>query len=228
MRKAAAIYCCRNQLEGALAVHVLSMLVLALALSLDSFNVGTTYGLRNMNIPLSSITIIAACSGVMIMLSMSIGEMLENVVSQDGLNGIGGAILIVIGGWALLQSFRPHANQTRERHPYIVNLKIKKLGIVIRIIREPMTADMDQSGSISGIEAFLLGLALSFDAFGAGIGAALVGYPPVWTALIVSCMSALFLWLGKTFGFTFSRVKWIQKASFIPGVLLILLGVWRM
>ncbi|MDI5788515.1 hypothetical protein PO124_09275 [Bacillus licheniformis] len=54
---------------------------------------------------------------------------------------------------------------------------MKSLGIVIHILRKPTSADIDKSGIITGIEAFLLGFALSIDAFGAGIGAAALGFP---------------------------------------------------
>ena len=42
-----------------------------------------------------------------------------------------------------------------------------------------MSADIDKSGVINGIEAVLLGFALSIDAFGAGIGAAILGFSPI-------------------------------------------------
>ena len=39
-------------------------ILLALAVSLDSFSVGFTYGLRKMRIPFKSIMIIACCSAL--------------------------------------------------------------------------------------------------------------------------------------------------------------------
>lgn len=66
-------------------------------------------------------------------------------------------------------------------------------------------ADMDNSGSISSAEAFLLGTALSLDAFGAGIGAAMMGFPPVPTAFLIALMSALFLRLGMWIGFSCAK-----------------------
>lgn len=207
-------------------MHLFSLLVLAFAVSLDSFSVGTTYGLRKMNIPFLSIVIISGCSAFALLLSMSIGEAIE-FISQKEVSQIGGWILIVIGLWALFQFFRPD-REKRDAPRYLVNLKLKKLGIVIQIFRKPVAADIDQSGTISGTEAILLGMALSFDAFGAGIGVAFMGYSPILTAFTVACMSALFLWAGKSFGHCFSEVKWIKNASFIPGVILILLGIWKM
>lgn len=51
-------------------IQAASMFVLAFALSLDSFGVGMTYGLRRVRIPIFSIVIISICSGMFIWLSM--------------------------------------------------------------------------------------------------------------------------------------------------------------
>lgn len=206
-------------------MYLFSLFILAFAISLDGFSVGTIYGLRKMRIPLPSILIISACSFLMIILSMTIGGMIEPIISPNAASSIGGWILVFIGLGALFQYFRGLRN--RQKTNRLVNIEVKRFGLVIKIFREPASADLDQSGIISGAEAFLLGLALSFDAFGAGIGAAFLGYSTIFTAFLVAFMSALFLWAGKTVGYLFSEVKWIKKASFIPGILLILIGLWK-
>ncbi len=66
-----------------------------------------------------------------------------------------------------------------------------------------MSADFDQSGTITGIEALMLGFALSLDSFGAGIGAAMLGFSPIYLAITVAIMSSLFVLLGIKSG-TFS------------------------
>lgn len=206
--------------------HVFSMLVLAFALSLDSFNVGITYGLRKIKIPLLSILVIAFCSGLTLLLSMAFGTALEQFISSGDAQKIGGWILIFIGAWALFQ-FLCQRMKSRHQDSVLFKVKIKNLGIVIQIFREPVAADIDRSGVISGVEAFLLGLALSLDAFGAGIGAVFVGYPLFFMAAMVACMSGLFLSAGRIFGYLFSEAKWIKRVSFLPGLLLILLGIWK-
>jgi putative sporulation protein YtaF len=94
-------------------------------------------------------------------------------------------------------------------------------------LKKPIAADLDNSGSINGIEAFILGIALSLDAFGAGFGAALLGYSPYALAIAVALMSSLFLSAGIQFGKVFSRLSWMKMFSFVPGVLLIILGIFR-
>ncbi|WP_100373729.1 sporulation membrane protein YtaF [Bacillus sp. FJAT-45037] len=210
-------------------VEILSLLALALAVSLDSFGVGLTYGLRKMKLPFKSLLFIACCSATSILVAMAFGTMIERTLPGDVAGSIGGIILILIGAWALYQVYRPaKATEKTKEDEIILNFEIKLFGVVIRILRKPMVADIDNSGTITGREAILLGIALSLDAFGAGIGAALIGFPPIPMAVSVALMSALFVTLGMKSGFRFSESKVIKKFSFIPGFLLIVLGIFSL
>src|SRR5690606_18772999 len=150
--------------------------------SLDSFGVGVTYGMRKITIPIRSIAIIALCSGLVILLAMSIGQGLSMLFSPYLAESLGGFILIGIGLWALTNVYRSKEGQPlpsdtsqkvdkqKKEIRYIWSMEIKKMGIVIQILRKPMMADFDKSGVISPVEAIVLGIALALDAFGAGIG----------------------------------------------------------
>ncbi|MGG0720245.1 sporulation membrane protein YtaF [Robertmurraya massiliosenegalensis] len=206
-----------------------SLILLAFAVSLDSFSVGFTYGLRKMRIPFKSIIIIACCSAITLVGAMAVGKMVEAFLSPDMAEKIGGIVLVLLGGWILYQFFR--SEKSKEALPHekmIVNFEIKSLGIVINILKKPMSADFDKSGTITGIEAFMLGFALSLDAFGAGIGAAMLGYSPVALAIAVAVMSSLFVTIGMKIGVVLSKNSVLQKFSFIPGILLIFIGIWKM
>ncbi|WP_079510008.1 sporulation membrane protein YtaF [Mesobacillus jeotgali] len=208
--------------------QIISLLLLAFAVSLDSFSVGLTYGLRRMIIPVKSIAVIAACSAVVLMAAMMIGHFLESFFSPEWAETLGGAVLIVLGGWVLFQFFRDDQTELLSHEKIILNFEIKSLGIVINILKKPMSADFDRSGTINGIEAVMLGLALSLDAFGAGIGAALLGFSPGYLALTVACMSSLFVYAGMKMGSYFSESGWLQKFSFVPGILLIIIGLFKL
>lgn len=220
-------------------IQFASLLVLAFAVSLDSFGVGITYGMRKVMIPIRSILIIAFCSGFMIIIAMGIGQGINYFLSPRFAEMLGGGILISIGAWALYNIARTKESlqPVKKREEIIVKdkdqkrvwtLEIKKVGIVIQILRTPMVADIDRSGTISGIEAFVLGVALALDAFGAGIGAALIGYSPWYTAILIATMSSFFVFLGMKFGSIFSHASWMAKVSYLPGIILISFGVIKM
>lgn len=46
---------------------------------------------------------------------------------------------------------------------------------IIHVLRSPTVADIDQSGTISAIEAFFLGVALSLDSLIVKLGASTIG-----------------------------------------------------
>lgn len=226
---------------------VASLILLSFAVSLDGFGVGITYGVRKIKIPLSSILIIAACSGLIILLSMMLGVALTSWMSPHGASVLGAVILIGIGLAALLQFVRggereDDAKRTASNESNgliqgtivstppapVLKMELKVFGIIIQILRTPSAADLDRSGTISAGEAFFLGTALSLDAFGAGIGAALVGFPPLITAILIAAASGLFLWSGTRVGFWASGWRWVRQLSMLPGIILIAMGIFKL
>lgn len=221
---------------------VASMVLLSFAVSLDGFGVGLTYGVRKIRIPVSSILIISACSGLIILLSMMVGVALTSWMSPHGASTVGAVILIGIGAWALVQFLRsgepaesaegqtisPAVPERESSHKPVLTLELRVFGIMIQILRTPSAADVDRSGIISAGEAFLLGTALSLDAFGAGIGAALVGFPPVPTAMLIAASSGFFLWMGTRVGFWAAGWRWVRRLSMLPGIILITMGIFKL
>ncbi|TMU85788.1 sporulation membrane protein YtaF [Bacillus sp. BHET2] len=207
--------------------ETISLLLLAFAVSLDSFSTGLTYGLRKVKIHAKSISIISICSASSLLLAMLLGQTLGSIITPAWAGRIGGMILVVIGAAVLYQFFRPEKEAALSHEKTLINFEIKSIGLVIQILRKPLTADFDKSGTITGIEAFMLGIALSLDAFGAGIGAALLHFSPLLLTLAIFVMSFTFLFSGLKMGEFFSHLRWIHRVSFLPGVLLILIGILR-
>ncbi|WP_206099012.1 sporulation membrane protein YtaF [Paenibacillus nanensis] len=226
--------------------HLVSLIVLAFAVSLDGLGVGVTYGLRRIRIPFLSVFIIACCSGFIIWLSMQAGGWLGGFISETAAKLIGASILIVIGCWALIQLTRSKNDDSDsdrdggnpqsavpagdgELEPaQVLKLELKRLGLVIQILRTPQAADVDRSGIISASEAVMLGVALSLDAFGAGLGAALLGLPALLTAVVIAASSAIFLVTGTQLGLRFAARRGMHALSYLPGILLIMMGIMKL
>ncbi|MEW9502483.1 sporulation membrane protein YtaF [Jeotgalibacillus marinus] len=205
----------------------LLVLLLAFALTLDSFCAGLTYGLRKMGMPFKSIFIISILSASSVLIAMVVGQSIASFLSPTVAERIGGIILVGLGGFILYQFFRPEKEEVPYDEKVLLNLEIKSLGFVINILKRPLEADFDRSGKVTGIEAIMLGIALSLDGLGAGIGAALLGYSPLLLSASVLVLCFVFLYGGLKIGNVFSHLKWMQRLSFLPGILLILLGVLR-
>lgn len=93
---------------------VISLLILAFAVSLDGFGVGVMYGLRKIRIPFLSIGIISLWSGIIIYSSMQIGVLMSSFMSPDFAKRIGALILIGIGIWALSQQRQQKSHEPQE------------------------------------------------------------------------------------------------------------------
>jgi putative sporulation protein YtaF len=176
---------------------------------------------------------------------MQIGVWMSSFLTESSAKRIGAVILIGIGIWALVQMLKKHPDQEDVdaaeapaaviaskdvllKARQIVNIELKRFGLVIQILRTPSKADVDKSGNISASEATLLGLALSLDAFGAGIGAALIGFKPLITSTVIAVSSGTFIALGMKVGFQYAGMEWMKRLSFVPGCILILMGIMKL
>jgi putative sporulation protein YtaF len=212
--------------------QVLWIIWLALAVSIDSFGVGVTYGIRKIRIPFLSILVIGICSGLIIYVMMRLGNWIALWFTPETAQLMGAILLICLGIWALFQPYSlPKEKRKKERKivpPEGWTFQLKTLGLMIQILRTPDVADLDESGVISMKEAFILGGALSLDALGAGLGAAFLTLPADLVALAIALMSILFLRLGMWMGFRLFRRRESAWISTLPGILLIFIGLLRL
>ena len=218
-------------------LHYMSLFVLAFAVSLDGFGVGLTYGLRKIRFPWWSLLVVTFCSALTILLAMQLGTLLSGYVSTQLAKDVGAVILIGVGSFAIYNMVTQKEKEPVEEQAApstgtdiypeqtVLHLELKKIGLVIQILKTPSSADVDRSGDISSKEAILLGFALSMDGFGAGIGASLVGFHSIQTALTIALMNLLFIYTGMRVGTRYADLKLFHKLAFLPGMMLILIGI---
>ncbi|MBN2909024.1 sporulation membrane protein YtaF [Polycladomyces sp. WAk] len=207
------------------------MWLLACAVSFDGFVAGLTYGMRRVKIPVVSVGVIAGFSGGLMFLSLHAGHWIAHGFSPFWSRLSGALILIGIGVWTLFNKGQREEEpvlRQAETGKTVLSFEIRMLGLVVQILKTPMAADVDRSGVISPMEAVWLGLALSLDAFGAGLGAAMVGYPPFPLALAIAGTSALFLLTGIRTGWKVSGRRWVSSVEYLPGLLMIAIGLFRL
>lgn len=213
---------------------LLTIIVFALALNMDALATGVAYGIRKIKIPLSSLLIISSMSVFSILISMALGQALAHFLSESFAHKLGGGMLVFIGVWLLAQAWREHNPKTKpvgdvtSTKKQLMQIRIKALGLVIQVLREPSKADLDQSGIISPKEAMLLGIALAMDSFGAGIAVSMLGFQPLLTALVVGVGHIVLTYLGLLMGNGFAATRMGQKMAVLPGFLLITLGLFKL
>jgi len=214
---------------------------LAIALSIDSFGAGITYGMRKIRFPILPILIVGICSSIVMVLAMTFGNWLASKVPANTGSFLGAIILIILGIKAMLQSYIQNKGKDskieekiEKRDENVTNSMdtkwkwhIKSLGLIIEIYKKPVMADIDKSGSISILESLILGIALSLDDIGAGIGAAFMGLDITALSILNGITSSIFIVFGLILGFYFSN-KNLEKNkvfAYMPGIILILMGL---
>lgn len=190
------------------------LLFIVLAVSLDGFTVGMTYGLRKISLTAVTFLIIIACSGIVVFCAMTIGHIIAPFMTETFRAAIGGIIFISLGIYMLVSILQAkHPEKEEATHSYS------------SFIENPEIVDLDRSGTISIAEAFVLGVALALDAFGAGIAAALLGFPILVTIICIAFASGLFVYTGFAIGHLLAHFPFMKKMIYIPPALLILIGL---
>src|SRR5690625_3285611 len=101
-------------------------------------------------------------------------------------------------------------------------------GHIKSLLTSPQNPDKDNSGTISISEAFVLGTALALDAFGAGLGASMLGYSPLVTSVSIAVMSGVFIFTGMKVGYILSNFKFLSKLTLLPPIILVCIGVYHL
>jgi len=215
-------------------VNLSAVLLLAIGISLDGFVAGIAYGLRRVRIPLTSVGIASLVSGVAVLVGMQAGVFVGHYIDGGFVPRLGAVLLIGLGLWGMIQSQREadpaviSSSVQSKEEDMILRVKLQPFGLVIQVWKEPLTADLDCSGTIGGWEAVLLGLALALDAMGVGLAAALAGFPLLATSSSIIVVSFLALSGGLLLGSHWAAQDKVSRGVFryLPGGVLMTIGLW--
>ncbi|WP_066639627.1 sporulation membrane protein YtaF [Desulfolucanica intricata] len=216
-------------------MELVTIILFALALNMDALGTGIAYGMRKIILPFSSLLIISLTSVAAIVISMQAGNLLTQIFSPGLAHRLGGAILLCIGIWILVQAIREAPNnkpkpleRVGQITKKVMQIRIRSMGLVIQVLREPTKADFDSSGVITAQEALILGLALSMDAFGAGFAVSMLGFSLILTALVVGIGHIILTYVGLYLGKSVTNTRFGRHFSTLPGCILILLGLFKL
>lgn len=191
------------------SLSIAAAVLLAVAVSLDGLGAGLACGAGRVRIPLPSVLLMGAAAGGAVFVSMSAGALAGNLFSAALTRRLGGGLLIFFGLWLLGEAGR------------------EDKGGLLGMLRDPARADADRSGSISMGEAAVLGLALALDGFGAGFGAAMAGYSPLVTGLLVALVKVAFVSLGQRAGRRLTAFALTRHLQVLPGLIILALGLMK-
>lgn len=201
---------------------LVSVVMLGMAVSFDGFGVGFAYGLRRVHIPPVSLLIICVSSAVSVFVSMYAASLVKTLFSPQVGSILGGIMLMGVGFIIIRQSLREgSAGEVRLKNPG----EGRGISYLSGMLREPSRADFDRSGVITGREAMVLGVALAMDAFGAGFGAAMMGFAPLTTSLAVGAAKLALVNVGLILGKRYANNVSGERAAVFAGLVLMILGI---
>lgn len=211
-------------------MSIFYVLLLGLAVSIDGFVAGIAYGLKSIRMPFASLSIVGIVASICTAVAMVMAYMVGQFIHTDIAIGLGALLLIMLGLWSLFQQYLTKGVATYEMDGEVTARKLTfSLGrLVINIMAKPETADVDRLGFISSLEAVFLGLAVGADAMVGTFAAALMGSLPLYTPIAIGVIHMICIAGGYYSSQKFFPEKLKKRFPYLPGTLLILLGLIRL
>lgn len=209
---------------------ILTVILLASLLTLDTLGVALSYGMKEIEIPLSAKIITILLSVASCGLSIFLGNYFHYMIPAGIANWIGLILLGFIGFSIIVQGILSNSSNNNKNEKTLLNMVVKPLGITIRIIQNPLVYDVDHSKRIEKGEAMALGLALSVDSTGVGFASAMTGCTYVLMPIFLGVFQLIFLYLGLYLGKKLNKSNLINKKliSVLPGLLILIIALMRM
>lgn len=200
------------------------LILLGITVSIDGFFAGMAYGIKKIKIPFSSLLVIGfvtlICTTIAVIAAISLGQFTDAAFASL----ISAILLILLGIVNLLKEF---ISTLTEKTSNKLNITIPLGGLVINIMKKPECADIDHSLLISKSEATVLGFALGIDNMAAAFALGLSTGVPVSIPIVLSFIQMMLIFLGITFATAIAKETWQRRTTYIPGIILILMGLLR-
>ena len=212
---------------------LLNAFILAISSSIDSLGIGITYGIKNTKISYLGNLILFSISFLVSILSLLFGNIIKTIFPENFTKFLGSIILILMGIFICFQALKNESKKDsiklESNTEKIYSFFIKFLGITIKIIKNPISSDLDNSKIIDAKESIFLGLALSLDSLCIGIGGSIIGINFIIFPFLISVFQLVFLGLGTLLGRKIYKLNQFPDNiwSIISGILLVFIGFLR-
>jgi putative sporulation protein YtaF len=198
----------------------LQIILFVISASLDNFIVGLSYGVKKIQINLFNNFIIAFLSGTFTVVSMLAGKLLTHIIPIKTSVYIGSGLLILLGAYFVFNSIK------QKYRAYHKKSDCNKIDIYDEFLRHPEIVDANNSSTIDLKESIILGIALSMNNFGLGIGASIIGLNIILCTILSFVFSMAFIQFGYQIGDSILS-KFIRTyAEPISGLIIIFLGIY--
>jgi len=190
----------------------MSLLILIILFSLDSFFVSSIYSVRKIDISLKYILLMTIINVISLLCSFIISEFLKVLLPVFIIKFISFFIMFLLGLYNIFQT------SIKE---YIGNKYNNKF---INIFLDETNADLDKSNSLGFYESILLATILSLDSFVGGISIGSLNINLFLFVLLFFVVNFSFLLLGKILG---DKIKKLVNIDFslLSGIIIIIISI---
>ena len=206
-------------------------LLIAIAICIDSFAIGITYGIKNIRIPKLSIFVINLVTICSLAISIFLGHLFKQFISESAASILSCVILVSLGSFLMIEGYIRYLSEKKaladNEDNRIAKIKLSKLGIIIDIGIDFTKADIDVSGDIDIKEAIYLGSILSIDSLCAGFGSAVGGVNYLAFLSFVFVVNMISILYGLYLGNKVKNYRKDLKTSLLPGGILIFMGMLK-
>lgn len=197
-------------------MFLISSLLFGFSASIDSFIVGMTYGVKKMHISSCKNLIISTITLVGTVLSILAGSRIAPFLPERAAKAAGSMILILLGIYYIVKFILIYFKKRRTANSLSANA-----------LSYSAASGRPDTSLLTGREAAALGLALSVNNIGIGLGASISGIRLASTAAVTFFLSILLLALGNRLG----KLHFLQFAGRfadpLAGLILIALGLYE-
>ena len=200
-------------------MHIIYTLFIALANNVDNISVRIAYSIRGIKITLLKNLWISVITFVISSLAAFSGSLLTTYFTKRFSSILSMCILVSIGLWIIIEPL------VKKDSPENSNKLCTQDISIYGVLRDPESADADNSKNIDFKEATFLGIALSINNIGGGIGAGMIGLNSIFVGFFSAIISFLALFMGNYISDFFNKFHLGKTASIISGLILIIIGI---
>lgn len=205
--------------KGINLMHFIYTIFIALANNLDNISVRIAYSIRGVKISVYKNLWISFITFFISSFAAFLGVTMSKVLNNHIASILSMILLISIGLWIILE---PYFKKTGNNE---IKSNISEEKTICDILRDPESADVDNSKDIDYKEATFLGIALSINNIGGGLSAGMIRLNPFFVGFFSALISFLALWAGNYITYFFNKWNLGKKATIFAGILLILIGL---
>ncbi|MCI5650121.1 MAG: sporulation protein [Fusicatenibacter sp.] len=202
------------------------IILLVVALVLDTFAAGVGYGSDGIWIPWKMAVLLNLICSLTLALAMGVGKGIGILIPPAVSDGICFVSFLILGGIKLFDYFMKQYINRRCGIERSVTISMSQLSVVIQVYANPMKADLDQSKDLSFRETLFLSFAMSVDGIVSAPFAAMLGIPVIGTAAAAFFTGMLLMYAGYFLGKALQSHRQCDL-SFIGGLAFLFLAATK-